>query len=38
MGVDIPDIKHVIQWTIVDHSTLVTVFQRIGRAARRIEI
>ncbi len=38
MGVDIPDIKRVIQWTIIDHSTLATVLQRIGRAARRIEI
>ncbi len=38
MGVDIPDIKRVIQWTIVDHSTLATVLQQIGRAARRIKI
>lgn len=32
------DIRRVIQWKIVDHSTLATVLQRIGRAARRIEI
>ena len=38
MGVDIPDIRCVIQWTIVKHSTLATIFQQIGRAAQRIEI
>ncbi len=26
MEVDIPDIKRIIQWKIVDHSTLVTIF------------
>ncbi len=38
MGVDILDIKRVIQWKIVDHFTLATILQRIGRAARRKEI
>ena len=38
MGVDIPDIRRVIQWTIVEHSTLATILQQIGHAAQRIEI
>ena len=32
------DIRRVIQWKIVNHFILATVLQRIGRAARRIEI
>ena len=38
MGDNIPNIKRVIQWTIVDHSTLATVLQQIGRVAQKIEI
>ena len=38
IGVDIPDIKRVIQWTIVKHSTLATILQQIRCAAQRIEI
>ena len=37
-GVDIPDIRRVIQQTIVKHSTLTTIFQQIGRVAQKIEI
>ena len=38
MRADIPDIRRVIQWTIVKHSTFTTILQQIGRAARRIKI
>lgn len=35
---NIPDIERVIQWKIIDHLTLATLIQRIGRAARDITI
>ena len=38
IGVNIPDIKRVIQWTIVDHSTLTTVLRQIGHVTQRIKI
>lgn len=34
MGINIPDIKRVIQWKIFDLLTLATLVQRIGRAGR----
>lgn len=38
MGVNIPDIKWVIQWMIYDHLTLATLVQRMGRARRDSKI
>lgn len=35
MGVDIPDIKRVVQWKLAEHLNLATVVQRLGRAGRK---
>ena len=38
MRADILDIKRVIQWTIIKHSTFITILQQIGRVIQEIEI
>ncbi len=38
MEVDILDIKHVIQWKIIDHSTFTTIFYQIKYVMQKIEI
>ena len=34
MGVNIPDIKVIIQWKLAEHLTIAALWQRIGRAGR----
>lgn len=34
MGINFPDIDIIAQWGLVDHLTLASIWQRIGRAAR----
>lgn len=36
--IDIPDIRRIIQWKIVNHFTLVTIFKQIGHMVQIIEI
>ena len=38
MGVDVGDIEVVMQWKVARHTTLATLWQRIGRAGRDISI
>lgn len=34
MGVNIPDVKFVVQWKLAEHLTIAALWQRIGRAGR----
>ena len=38
MGVDIGDVEIVMQWKIARHMTLATLWQRIGRAGRDMDV